>query len=386
VDLTAADLMDSDLRPQAGIDVLVAVRLIQLIAYARDTASTPVTRRAAKTRLLDELVTATSALRTEMDLPAHLEPLAALSNDETLTSDSRELLEVLRPRLTDADVRFVLLEAVTSTAWPANLPWVEDRDALVAEAAALLDPAVEADEIAWISNTCRSTVKRLQRDATSPSAQAAQVVVAAALSAATAGAAPAFGAFIGTHFLGLSGAAATSAGLALLGGGSLASGGFGMAGGAFVLHLGVGAATSGGRQVLTHLVSSSPDAFIEALARLDLLVVMDPDRQPGTIAALEGVRADLEAELDAVRPDDRAARRTRMTMTLLDGVTRPTRFREAAREAAREIPAEERRLARALRAVDHELRHLRSTTWKRQAARLPRILGVPSAAKLLDRL
>ena len=44
-------------------------------------------------------------------------------------------------------------------------------------------------------------------------------------------AAPLIGSMIGSTFLGLSGAAATSAGLALLGGGSLAVGGLGMAGG-----------------------------------------------------------------------------------------------------------------------------------------------------------
>jgi hypothetical protein len=384
--MTAADLLDSDLRPQAGIDALVAVRLIQLIAYATDAASTPVTRRAEKTRLLDELVTATSALPAQVDLPSHLEPVAALSNDETLTSASRDLLVVLRPRLTDADLRFVLLEAATSTAWPAKLSWVEDRDALVAKGAAILDAVVDAGEIAEVSQAYRTSAKRLQKDAASPSAQAAQVVIAATLSAATAGAAPGLGTFIGTHFLGLSGAAATSAGLALVGGGSLASGGFGMAGGAFVLHLGMEAARFGGRQVLSHLVSSSPDAFIEALARLDLLVVMEPDRQPRTVVALEGMRVDLRAKLDAVRPVDRGARRTRMTKALFDGVARPATFREAAKEAAGEVSVEERRLARALRAVDHELRHLQSKPWKRQAARLPRMLGVPSASKLLDRL
>lgn len=43
-------------------------------------------------------------------------------------------------------------------------------------------------------------------------------------------AAPAIGAVVGTTFMGLSGAAATSAGLAALGGGALAAGGAGMAG------------------------------------------------------------------------------------------------------------------------------------------------------------
>lgn len=49
----------------------------------------------------------------------------------------------------------------------------------------------------------------------------------------TAGAAaPAVGAFIGSTFMGLSGCAATSAGLAALGGGAIAAGGGGMAAGA----------------------------------------------------------------------------------------------------------------------------------------------------------
>jgi hypothetical protein len=48
-------------------------------------------------------------------------------------------------------------------------------------------------------------------------------------------AAPAIGGVVGSWFMGLSGAAATNAGLAALGGGSLALGGFGMAGGAAVV-------------------------------------------------------------------------------------------------------------------------------------------------------
>lgn len=65
-------------------------------------------------------------------------------------------------------------------------------------------------------------------------------------------AAPAIGAVVGTTFMGLSGAAATSAGLAALGGGALAAGGAGMAGGALLVQavaggvgiLGAGIATN----------------------------------------------------------------------------------------------------------------------------------------------
>lgn len=57
------------------------------------------------------------------------------------------------------------------------------------------------------------------------------VAAAGVASVAAAAAAPAIGGIIGVKLLGLSGAAATNAGLAALGGGSLAAGGFGMAGG-----------------------------------------------------------------------------------------------------------------------------------------------------------
>lgn len=74
-----------------------------------------------------------------------------------------------------------------------------------------------------------------------------------ALGALTLGlAAPIIGAAVGSATLGLSGAAATSAGLASLGGGSLAAGGFGMTGGTALLVgvggvAGAGTAAAGGR-------------------------------------------------------------------------------------------------------------------------------------------
>ena len=75
---------------------------------------------------------------------------------------------------------------------------------------------------------------------------AALTVGGGAALAATGGlAAPLIGGAIGTTFLGLSGAAATSAGLALLGGGSLAAGGAGMAGGAALISAALGAGGAG---------------------------------------------------------------------------------------------------------------------------------------------
>ncbi len=59
---------------------------------------------------------------------------------------------------------------------------------------------------------------------------------------------PLIGGLIGTYLLGLSGAAAVSAGLALLGGGALTAGGFGMIGGTVVIAAAFGAAGAGASQ------------------------------------------------------------------------------------------------------------------------------------------
>jgi hypothetical protein len=71
------------------------------------------------------------------------------------------------------------------------------------------------------------------------------VVLVAALAAGGAFAAPFIGGIIG-GFMGFSGAAAVSAGLAVLGGGAVAAGGFGMLGGTVVIAAAFGAAGGGG--------------------------------------------------------------------------------------------------------------------------------------------
>lgn len=76
-------------------------------------------------------------------------------------------------------------------------------------------------------------------------------------------AAPAIGGAIGT-WTGLSGAAATSHGLALLGGGAVSAGGFGIAGGtAVVAAVGAALGTAKGASVTTAYVSSDPSFAIE---------------------------------------------------------------------------------------------------------------------------
>jgi hypothetical protein len=79
-------------------------------------------------------------------------------------------------------------------------------------------------------------------------------------------AAPLVGGFIGTTIGGYSGAAATSYGLALLGGGSVAAGGFGMAGGTAVVAA-VGASLGGvlGAGLTNAYVSEDKSFMIEKL-------------------------------------------------------------------------------------------------------------------------
>jgi hypothetical protein len=368
-----------------GLEVVVAVRLIQIGAYATDAAATPFTSRAEKSRLIDELLAATAEFPAEFGMVPHLAPLARLAHDDTLVASLEAIAQDLSPRLTDREKRLALIEAVASTSWPKGIAWVADRSAVLAEAASLFMPPVGPEEIEGIEKSYRAAAKRLQKDSKSPGAQAAQVGVTAALAAVSGGAATGIGTFLGTHFLGLSGAAATSAGLALFGGGSLASGGFGMAGGLLLLHSSMTAAKFGGQQALSRLASASPSAFLDSLAKLDVLVVMDPGLLSEIITYLEGMEVELRTELKAVQPKDLVVRRTRIAKSLLRGVASPAAIPGVVRDVQTEVSSEERDLMRALRAVDFELRHLRSPDWKRAASYLSRVMGVPSASKLLDR-
>jgi hypothetical protein len=95
-------------------------------------------------------------------------------------------------------------------------------------------------------------------------------VVGGAVCFITAGAAaPAVGAFVGSSFMGLSGCAATSAGLAAIGGGSVAAGGGGMAAGATLITttLTASGATVGllGAGTVANFMKDSNKEFEEAL-------------------------------------------------------------------------------------------------------------------------
>ncbi len=118
-------------------------------------------------------------------------------------------------------------------------------------------------------------------------------------------AAPAVGAIVGTYALGLSGAAATSAGLAMLGGGSLAAGGAGMAGGTLMVAgvAGFGAGATGAARVMAAGANNST-AVLADMAKLEVLTEYalvrgrsDEEKRRSVVAGLEQTVRDAESAL-----------------------------------------------------------------------------------------
>jgi hypothetical protein len=126
-------------------------------------------------------------------------------------------------------------------------------------------------------------------------------VVFAAIIAVTGGiAAPLIGAAIGGA-MGLSGAAAVSAGLAFLGGGAIAAGGFGMTGGTVVLISGgaiLGAGIGGG---LVTLFSNSKQLVLNELAKLEAVSKTFLTRLPNKKESIQTVIIKEIATRDAIK-------------------------------------------------------------------------------------
>jgi len=127
------------------------------------------------------------------------------------------------------------------------------------------------------------------------------IVLGASALAIVAGifAGPLVGGLIGTYLLGLSGAAAVSAGLALLGGGALAAGGFGMIGGTVVIASAFGVAGAGASgmflgkhgEIGAQLSVVKQQAIFHALVELGL---MDHKLASDFIDALESQHTEYE--------------------------------------------------------------------------------------------
>ncbi|MFC4942528.1 hypothetical protein [Pseudonocardia sp. GCM10023141] len=222
-------------------------------------------------------------------VPAHQRALiesAAVTCGAQVTSRSRAML--------------MMIELCAYQPWGEDAAWVARarRDALTTISGHLSalrpgDLQAVTEEFASVS---RAVSRRNVRWGRLVAASAAGLV----LGVATMGvAAPLIGAAVGGA-LGMSGAAATSAGLAFLGGGSLAAGGLGMAGGTALL-TGVGAIGGAGAVAAGARWSgwSAGQIVIEAI-KLDVvtrLVILDAE---GDDEKARRVVEGLQARLDEV--------------------------------------------------------------------------------------
>ncbi|WP_324247486.1 hypothetical protein [Nocardia sp.] len=240
-------------------------------------------------------------------------------------------------------------------------PWVEGKwdKAVRAEALAAAHSAMDTlhpEDLHAVENAYKEAIKKLSK-ASNWKKYALLAGAGLGLGALTGGlAAPAIAGVYGTLVLGYSGAVATTAGLAALGGGSIAAGGLGMAGGAALITgfsgaAGAGVVTLAGKaagltaariaadairlHVVTQLVFRDVDGNEEA-AKAVIVGLRERATNLGkTVASLaeriDDLRAQLEAkqaELDAERDqrlaaEDRVARFRDIADRLKERVTGP---------------------------------------------------------------
>ncbi len=390
---------------QFSVEDLITVRLLQLFTYSADLEATVArddetlreaqelgnpnlwsAKAPAKRDALAALATATIELSHHL-AGSDMDSWAELEDTDQLAQTTATLLSKRAESLTSSRLQLVMLEAATSTDWPKGSNWVMDRFDTLARGARHLDASVTAESVRRLHDEYRRVSKRIRKDAIAPGAQVGMGVFVASAWMLTGGAAHAVGTSIGTHLLGLHGAAATSAGLALLGGGSLAHGGLGMAGGALLVGTVAHVAGATGRNTLGSMLAKQSSAtFIDELAKLDVRAQNDPEFRPFLLPALQALEKSLTDDWTACRPQP-AARRSRLMGHLRAAIDDPTRIMDHARSAMAELPPqEERNLASSVRAVQYEIRHLEAPEWRRTASSVPRALGMPALSRALESL
>jgi hypothetical protein len=240
-------------------------------------------------------------------------------------------------------------------------PWIEGKWDKTARAECLSEAhrsmdQLHPEDLASIETAYKEAIKKLSNSGS----WAKYAVLAGAglgLGVLTGGlAAPAIAGAYGTIVLGYSGAVATTAGMAALGGGSIAAGGLGMAGGAALITgvsgaAGAGAAALGGRatgftvaqvaadaiklHVVTQLVLRDVDGNEEAakavivslrdrVANLGQTIAFLAERIETLRVQLETKQAEVEAEREQrLEAEDRVARLRAVADRLKERVTGP---------------------------------------------------------------
>lgn len=217
--------------------------------------------------------------------------VAARSAADDLVKALRQALEPLGPDarrylISSPDVALAALEAITQRRralvlmielaafhpWPDGTKWESKvRTPSLAQLVDGMGAPVEQDLMVEIVRELSASVQRLSRRELDKKKLAMIAVGGAAAGLLTGGlAAPLIGSAVGGA-MGLSGAAATSAGLALLGGGAVTAGGLGMAGGTALVAGVVGAGGVGIGAAGSWLKGARPTEVVVESAKLEVL-------------------------------------------------------------------------------------------------------------------
>ncbi|QKE82493.1 hypothetical protein [Arthrobacter sp. NEB 688] len=296
---------------------LATLRALQMFVFARDlTETTSLKQQGSKRTNLRDFQKATAEWGHEVEAPQWL--------DAVTEADGSQVPAAISAALSGSPARdaerygLLRLELVASTSLPRGTKWAVNAESLHGEALRLLDPTESNGDVEGLAKRFRQSLRRISTDALSPALRLGLVGGSVALTVVSSGVATAVGTAIGGA-MGLSGAAATSAGLAFLGGGSLAAGGFGMAGGALVVTVVSKAGYMGSRYVATSLAIKSPEAMIHELAKLEVLCELRPELTSEVLGHLEALRDELGAT-DAHGKDGMANRAK--AVRAVDSVTR----------------------------------------------------------------
>ena len=295
----------------------VALAAMQVSLMQSDIAATTSDKSLViKQAVLDDAVARFCEVAAEdrPDLLDWLTPLVGEMDCQEAAADAIAAQGRRLPGHFDSRERSLLLlvDLILFDPWPAKASWHPATRRTALEALADEFPHLDRTDLDRMRDEHKLLLRRLRRKSVHWGKVA--VIGAAGLAAgvATGGwAAPVIGAAIGSA-AGLTGAAATSAGLATLGGGAIAAGGFGIAGGtALVTGLGgiagAGAAAAGARWTPWTTGQVVADAMrLDLIARCVLIEAENRDEKQRRVVQslqdrLEKVVADGERLLDRIR-------------------------------------------------------------------------------------
>lgn len=201
------------------------------------------------------------------------------SNHTTAGTASFALLEDAGPDLarhlaSRSRSLLLLIDLYGFEPWTDGKWGVKRRQSSLREACAAF-PKLREEDLTAVVTAYRDAIKALTTKSMSWRKLALVGAGGLGLGVLTGGlAAPVIGGVFGTAVLGYTGAAATSAGLAALGGGSIAAGGFGMAGGAAFIAGAGGVAGAGAAATAAHSARFTTGQVVADVVRLQVVTRM----------------------------------------------------------------------------------------------------------------